>query len=464
MRFRLFSVPVEVHPGFWLMCVFFGFPMLTAGKTLEFLLGIPIVFLSILVHEFGHAIAVRRYRMEPTVTLYMLGGLTAWRPGAVRVSRPGRVLISFAGPGAGFVLAGILFAIKYLAPEAWGSMPGLARFAAEYLLWINWVWGLFNLIPVLPFDGGHILEHVLGPKRMRTTAVVSLVCGLGIAGYFLIAEQSMWIPFLVGMGAVQSYQRFRAEADGAAHASPARREPTAPPLPAELAGQIAAAKKALADDEHEHAIAIAELLLSSELPDQARTQALEVVAWAQLLRDRLPEARRAVAELERIGPVDAALAASLLRAQGDVDAARKVLEAARAKGDERKEVVGLLIQVLIARGEVARAAAIAYDIVDSLSDDDTRHMARVAFDAGAYEWASRLNEAMFTRSGRPDDAYEAARSRALEGDDTAALALLRRAVAAGFTDTARAWSDAALEGLRAAGELDALLPRADAGS
>jgi hypothetical protein len=97
--------------------------------------------------------------------------------------------------------------------------------------------------------------------------------------------------------------------------------------------------------------------------------------------------------------------------------------------------------------------------VDTLSEDDARRMAAIACDAQSYSWAARLSEAIFERSGTADDAYQAARARALEGDGPGALALLRRAVAAGFSDAARAWSDAALEPLRAGGELEALLPR-----
>ena len=50
--------------------------------------------------------------------------------------------------------------------------------------------------------------------------------------------------------------------------------------------------------------------------------------------------------------------------------AQRVLEQARARGDDRKEVVGPLIQILIEQGEVPRAAAVALDIVDALSTDD----------------------------------------------------------------------------------------------
>ena len=463
MRFRLFGVPVEVQSSFWLLPLVLGFQSLMASDFLAFLLWIPILFVSIMVHEFGHAAMVRRFRMEPSVSLYALGGLTSWRPGAARVGRRGQILIAFAGPAAGFILAGLIYAVRLGVGDGWLTMPPAALFVAEKTLWVNWAWGLFNLIPVLPFDGGHILEHALGPRRVRITAIISLICGLSIAVYFFVAERNWWIPFLVGMGAVQSYQRFQAEAAGVAHASPNARRRAGEPAPSpEIASKLARAKEALAEDDHGQALELAESVLGMSPPDGARRQALEIVAWVQLLLGRTHDAAATLRGAAHLGSIDLALQAAVLRARGDRAAARSVLEHARAGGDQRKAVVGPLIQVLIEDGEVARAAALALDIVESLSEEDARQMAQIATEAAAHEWASRLSEAIFARSGEAEDAYAAARSRALEGDEPAAIDLLRRAVAAGFHDASRAFSDGALEKLRADGSLDALFPRADA--
>jgi hypothetical protein len=276
---------------------------------------------------------------------------------------------------------------------------------------------------------------------------------------------------IVGMGALQSYQRFQAlSRDGVASSreqsndlleKPAEPKPKEDPVPPELHAQLMAARAALEADRFDEAGTIAELVLTADPPPSARQDALHIVGWAHLLEDRPEQAARVVAAIERHGEVDLALVGAVLLARGDDGSARELFETARANGDDRKEVVGPLIQILIRQGEIARAAAIAFDIVDSLSSDDARQMAELAFDKGAYEWASRLSEAMFERTGRPEDAYDAARSRSLEGDAEGALNLLRRAVAAGFSDAARAWSDAALERLRSEDsgeELEALLP------
>ncbi len=468
MRFRLFGIPVEVQPGFWLIAAALGFDYLSQPPRVLFPIWVAVVFVSIMVHELGHAIAVIRYRGDPSITLHMLGGLTSWRA-SMRLRRIDRIIISFAGPLAGFILAGAIYAFIRLAPGVASDLNQYLAFGLERLFMVNLAWGIFNLIPVLPFDGGHILEAALGPQRTRIAALVSLICGVSIALMFLFARQ-IWGTLIVGLGALQSYQRFQAESRNRA----SKRPPAPPawnrksekpdrPVPPEMNAQLATAKAALADDLYEQAGSIAETIIALDPPERARIDALHILGWAHLLAERPDQAARVVAAIERHGKVDVALVGAVLYAKGDLLRAREILSSARADGDNRKEVVGPLIQILINQGEIDRAAAIALDIVDSLSEEDARQMAVIAFDSEAYEWSSRLSEAVFERSGLPDDAYDAARSRALEGDESGAVALLRRAVAAGFSDAARAWSDSALEKLHTSDDLEALLPKPSKG-
>jgi hypothetical protein len=265
---------------------------------------------------------------------------------------------------------------------------------------------------------------------------------------------------LIGAATFYTVNRYRAEAAPAPVARP-KPEPEEDVAP-EVVAQLRDAESALADERHEQAVTLADLVLSANPPKRTRMAALTVIGWAELLEGNPDRAARAIRAIQRDGEPDPALMGAVLMAQERLDDARNVLEGARAVGDDRKEVVGPLIQILIRQDEVARAAAIALDIVETLSEEDARQMATIAFEHGAYPWASRLSEAVFERSGIPDDAYDAARGRALEGDVSGALIMLRRAVAAGFSDAARLWSDKALEALRSsaeeASELETLLP------
>jgi Zn-dependent protease len=467
MSFRLFGVSIEIQMGFWITAALLGWPD-SGMPGRQLLIWVVVVLISVLVHELGHAAAVKRHKIDPEITLHWMGGTTAWRP-VLPLRRRDHVLISAAGPGAGFALWGALRLFGLLAPGVYASLPTPLYVALQYLEGVNLAWSIFNLIPVLPLDGGHILEHALGPKRARITAGISLGVAVLLILFFL-ARHSYWGVFLFGMAAMQNVQRLRAESP-ARRAEPERRAPEGPPLPAATLALVRQARAALADEQPVRARALAEEILAGQAaelggeappegpPPAAALAAHEIVAWAYLLEDRAEEAAAALGRARKVGEPDVALAGAVLLAAGEPRQARAVLEAARAAGDDRKEVAGPLIQILLAQGDVARAAATALDIVEQLSEEDARRMASLAFDDGAFEWAARLWQAVFTREGQPEDAYDAARAHARAGDKDLALDLLRRAVAAGFTDAPRAWSDAALASIRADDAFEAVLPR-----
>jgi len=467
MSFRLFGVNVDIQMGFWINALLLGWGPSNGFSDLRMLaLWIPIVLISILVHEYGHALAIARHGIEPEIALHWMGGSTTWRQ-TLPISRGHRVLISLAGPVAGFVLAGLVYGFTYglarLAPGTYLGLPTLARFALELIVIVNLYWGVFNLIPVLPLDGGHVLEHALGPKRIRLTASISLGIAVLCAAAFFYGKY-YFAAFIFALSAFQSYQRLRTEEpvdDITPRRAPPPREPQ---MPAELATKLRSARRALVDDDYAQAAGLANdvLRLADEIDEpapRAKLEAYEVLAWAAQIRGDSAEAARWVKVAQQHGTPDAALLAAVLIGNGNPREARKILENARSTGDDRKEIVGPLIQILIAEGDVARASAVAFDIVESLSDDDTRKMGEIAFDARSYDWAGRLFEAVFARSGAADDAYEAARAYTADGAHDRALDLLARAVSAGFSDRARAWSDAALEPLRAGHKLEAVVPR-----
>jgi Zn-dependent protease len=468
MSFRLFGVDVEIQFGFWIIAFLLGMPLLQdpSRSKATIVVWIAIVLVSVLIHEFGHAFAIRRHRVEPTITLHWMGGTTAWRA-ILPLGRRSLAFISLAGPFAGFAFAGLLYGVFIVLRQFHVALPPLGQFALGQLLFVNLFWGAVNLIPVLPFDGGHVLEHALGPKRIRLTAAISFATAAAVVIYCLMTR-NLWAAMIFGMGGLQSYRRFTASA--AAPERPARRrvEPVDAAASSSIGVALRRAQTALDDEEFSRAMLLAEQVLAgttdpsepaSPPPPRAALAALEIISWAHVRSGRPSAAAETLETARRIGPPDAALVGTVLLAIGKRSDARHALEAARAAGDQRKEVVGPLIQILIEAREVPRAAAVALDIVDSLSGDDIRHMASIAFDDGAFDWSARLYEAIFMRDKRPDDAYEAARALAKDRQTQRAIELLRRAVDAGFSDRTRFWSDAALEVLKAEGSLEAVLPK-----
>jgi len=164
LEFVLFRIPVRVSVWFWAAGVFLGYSTLRAG--VPFLLTwLLVLFVSILVHELGHALTARLFGFSPRILLYHFGGLASYEEFGRPHSTSRSILITLAGPGAGFVLFGavwfgMLFLVNPLANNVSLQLLNLIDFAAGQLLFINLYWGLVNLVPVLPLDGGQICREV----------------------------------------------------------------------------------------------------------------------------------------------------------------------------------------------------------------------------------------------------------------------------------------------------------------
>jgi len=207
VRFRLFGTRVEVLAGYWIMTVVFALPYLSATRVPEALIFAAIMFVSILVHEFGHVGAFRANGIHSHVELGTMGGLTIPSTGG-RLRRGQQVIVSLAGPFAGFALAAIAFGVERLLVRQGHPPSGLLDFFFWTVLWVNLLWGVFNLLPILPLDGGHVMEAILGPRRLRQALIVSTGASLAAAIYFVTRNQ-IWGTVLFAMTGWGSYQRLR---------------------------------------------------------------------------------------------------------------------------------------------------------------------------------------------------------------------------------------------------------------
>jgi stage IV sporulation protein FB len=170
---------------------------------------IVVVFIAVLFHEYGHALAARHYGQTPTIELHPMGGVTksAWGP---ETRWTDRIVISLAGPGAGFVAAGLVLAAQRVWP---GRRPYLVAVAEYQFLWATLAWGVCNLLPLLPMDGGNVLadvlEHYRGAEEGRLLArKISIVTG--VAGFALsIVTNETWAGLLCGAFAYDNYLRMR---------------------------------------------------------------------------------------------------------------------------------------------------------------------------------------------------------------------------------------------------------------
>jgi Zn-dependent protease len=227
LNFSVAGIRVRVHPLFWVIALLLG-----TGSTNLLLIAIAIfvIFVSILVHELGHAFAFRRFGQDSYIILHMMGGLAVPESSPygenVRLTPNQNIFISLAGPIAGFLLAlvvillGIGLGGQLVFSVFFGFLPipavvlpyefGMLDRVFALFVFINFFWGLINLLPVFPLDGGNVARYTLiqtDPiNGLRNSLWLSVITGavIAIAGFVFL--QSIYMAFLFGYLAFQSYQ------------------------------------------------------------------------------------------------------------------------------------------------------------------------------------------------------------------------------------------------------------------
>jgi stage IV sporulation protein FB len=243
VHFRVFGFPVRIHPYFWIGTVLLGINGKSETPPAELLTWVAVVFVSILVHELGHAIVQRHFGGHPWITLHAFGGLASCDD-CDRQPRS-QILISLAGPAAGFLLALVMVAAFRATGHTIGFQSGdnfnfegtgltsahaldlpfsilywqeLANVNADrlvsMLLQVNILWGLVNLLPVYPLDGGRVSREVCSLNNPRKGIVTSLQISIAaaalMAAYALISWGSFFTAFFFGYLAYQSYRALNA--------------------------------------------------------------------------------------------------------------------------------------------------------------------------------------------------------------------------------------------------------------
>ncbi len=172
IRFRLAGIPVRISPWFWIVMALIGSWTYTRGGPLYLVVFVACGFVSIMVHELGHAVLIRLFGSPVEISLIAFGGLA--RPLYAQRSTTKRILIALAGPAAGFVLAGLLLDLE--------SANEYVVAALQYLFFMNLVWGLFNLLPIWPLDGGQVCRELFVLGRARHPDAAVHLTSIGVAG------------------------------------------------------------------------------------------------------------------------------------------------------------------------------------------------------------------------------------------------------------------------------------------
>lgn len=205
IRFSLFGIPVEIQPFFWLTLMLLGGA--TSADSSSALLEVALFVLaglaSILTHELGHALTARAYGAYSRITLQAFGGYAAYA--GVQMTRRQSFLVTAAGPGIQIALGAAVMGLLKILPEV--NEDG--RYFLQLLVYISFFWAILNLLPVLPLDGGQMLNAVLGPERIKitlwTSIIVAVVVGIGFFTWF----GSFIFPIFLGMFAWQAFQALK---------------------------------------------------------------------------------------------------------------------------------------------------------------------------------------------------------------------------------------------------------------
>jgi len=413
-HFRLFGIPVRIGLGFWLMSFVFGFRSdrpFAAGVRAA-LAWTAIVFVSILLHELGHALAARKFGSKASITLHAFGGLTKHHV----LSRGASAVVSLAGPLTGFAFGAIVWWVSRKF-----TLVGQQKWLVDQLLWVNIGWGVINLLPVIPLDGGHVLAAALGPRRLFATWTVSAVAAIGIA-YLGFKVQSPFIIVLFGFAAVHAIGQARLARAGSND------------LREGLDEQLKKARAALDRGDTDDAWLLADDVLRRARSQALKNGALTALAWVHVQRGEGQRARLALSKLEPQGAVDPYTVAAVEDAAGDADSAQRILEEARAQGFRTPDAAKLLIDLNARRGRIERAIEVAQEDAPILGADDLHAVYAAAIESGASRGAARIAARAFELHGRATDALDEARALVAAGDIGAALAALAHALAVGPVD------------------------------
>ena len=209
IEFRLLGIPIRIHLWFWLMALWL-WSLSPEEGWLGLIVWVAVVFQGIIMHELGHALAGRAFGKSPRIELVALGGLTWWEQ--QEPLGPGRnLIVSAAGPAVGIVIgsASLVLADILAVPD-----PSFARYVFRSVVWVNLGWGLLNLLPIMPLDGGNIVAALfdfVAPSKGRLLASYVSFGVIGLLFALTVALKQYFATILLVLLAFSTYQVFRAE-------------------------------------------------------------------------------------------------------------------------------------------------------------------------------------------------------------------------------------------------------------
>lgn len=198
-------IPIHIFPFFWFLILMIGW--LNSLTLIGTVIWSIVILVSVLIHEYGHALTALMFGQRAEISLVGFGGLTK-RDGP-KLARWKEFLIILNGP-----LAGLLtFMVAYFILGHVGEKKTVLLYALEVAVNVNLFWTLLNLLPVIPLDGGHLLrillEGALGLRGLKLAFLISIVLAALIGLYFFLVQQI----FMGALFFLLAFESYRAWAD-----------------------------------------------------------------------------------------------------------------------------------------------------------------------------------------------------------------------------------------------------------
>lgn len=198
------KIPLSIHPLFWVLAGIIGY--LNSGSFTGIIIWIGIIFVSVVVHEMGHAITARAFGLHPQIQLIAVGGVTSYE--AKHLSYWKQFLIVLNGPVFGFMLFVAATAVLYIG---FFTSPMVISVLRTFQI-VNLFWTIVNLVPVLPLDGGQLLRIVMegffGLNGLKISFFVGMLIALAISLFFFLTRGFL-IGVLFFLFAFQSFDAWR---------------------------------------------------------------------------------------------------------------------------------------------------------------------------------------------------------------------------------------------------------------
>ncbi|MBL0026247.1 MAG: site-2 protease family protein [Saprospiraceae bacterium] len=218
------QIPVKIHWSFGLLLLFVLYTAFTNGlkmwQSIGFVFYVLLLFLCVVLHEYGHALTARRYGViTRDILLSPIGGVA--RLESMPDKPKQEFFIAIAGPIVNIIIATILGLILFFTTGQ--IFPDVNDFRFDdpaefvrYIAWMNLALFMFNLIPAFPMDGGRILRALLAAKlgKVRATHIamrIGRILAIGFVIFGIFNQQLIlaMIGLFIFMMAGQEYEQTR---------------------------------------------------------------------------------------------------------------------------------------------------------------------------------------------------------------------------------------------------------------